>query len=53
MFEDEATYMRVRDSGVINRERIGELYGLSANAVDVIHYDVAYAIKVTIPRDVP
>ncbi len=50
MFEDEATYRRVLDSGAINVQRIAELYGISDNEVSIIPYDVAYAIKVTIPR---
>jgi hypothetical protein len=53
MFADEATYRRVLDSDVINNARIAALYRLSANAVQIINYDVAYAIKITIPRDVP
>ena len=53
MFAEDREYQRVKDSGVITHELIGELYGLSSNAVDVIYYDVAYAIKITIPRDVP
>ena len=53
MFEDEATYRRVRDSGAITPQRIASLYGVSDNEVAVIPYDVAYAIKITIPRLVP
>ena len=53
MFEDEATYRRVRDSGMITPQRIAGLYGVSDNEVAVIPYDVAYAIKVTIPRLLP
>jgi hypothetical protein len=53
MFEDEATYRRVRDSGVLTPELIAQRYGISHNAVSIIPYDVAYAIKITIPRLVP
>ena len=53
MFADEATYLRVRDSGALGAHRIAGLYGLSHNEVSVIPYDVAYAIKVTIPRAAP
>ncbi len=53
MFADEATYNQVINSDVLNPTRISELYRVSANAVQVINYDVAYAIKITIPRDVP
>lgn len=50
MFEDEATYRRVLDAKVITPRSIAALYGLSDNEVSIIPYDVAYAIKVTIPR---
>ena len=50
MFEDEATYRRVRDSGVLDAARIAALYRVSHNAVSVIPYDVAFAIKITVPR---
>ncbi|MEM7406360.1 MAG: DUF4387 domain-containing protein [Pseudomonadota bacterium] len=53
MFEDEASYERVRDSGAISSETIAKLYGVSQNEVSIIPYDVAYAIKITIPRLVP
>jgi hypothetical protein len=53
MFADEASYNKVIASKVLNETRISELYQLSANAVQVINYDVAYAIKITIPRDYP
>ena len=50
MFDDEATYRRVLDSGVVSNRAIAALYGLSDNEVKIIPYDVAYAIKLTIPR---
>ena len=53
MFEDDETYRRVRDSGAITPQHIAKLYGVSDNEVSIIPYDVAYAIKITIPRLVP
>ncbi len=53
MFEDQATYERVRDSGVLSQELIASLYQVSQNEVSIIPYDVAMAIKVTVPRLVP
>ena len=53
MFDDQATYERVRDCGAINSERIASLYNVSQNQVSIIPYDVAYAIKITVPRLVP
>ena len=53
MFDDQATYERVRDCDAINSERIASLYNVSQNQVSIIPYDVAYAIKITVPRLVP
>lgn len=53
MFEDETTYRRVRDSGALNAHDLARRYGVSDNEVAVIPYDVAYAIKITVPRAVP
>lgn len=53
IFEDEATYRKVRDSGVITPALIAERYGVSQNEVAIIPYDVAYAIKITLPRLYP
>lgn len=50
MFDDEATYRRVRDAGVINAAQIGKLYNVPAERVRVFHCDYAYAIKASIPR---
>ena len=50
MFEEEAVYKKVCDSGVLTTGLIAKLYGISDNAVSIIPYDVAYAIKITIPR---
>ncbi len=52
MFADEATYRRVRDSGALDARRIAALYAVSHNEVAVIPYDVAFAIKITLPRAV-
>jgi len=50
MFDDKADYVRVRDSGVVTRERIAAIYGLSPEAVQFFHCDHALAIKASIPR---
>ena len=52
MFDDEATYLRVRDSGVLTREKIASLYGLSAEQVQFFNCDHALAIKASIPRPI-
>ena len=53
MFADQETYERVRDCDAINSERIASLYNVSQNQVSIIPYDVAYAIKITLPRKIP
>ena len=53
MFADQETYERVRDCDAINSERIASLYNVSQNQVSIIPYDVAYAIKITVPRLFP
>ena len=52
MFEDEARYRRVRDSGALTRERIAQLYGLPASQVQFFFCDHALAVKASIPRPV-
>jgi len=50
MFDDEATYHRVRDSGALSPAVIGDLYGLPHDRVKFFLCDYAYAIKASIPR---
>lgn len=50
MFEDDETYRRVRDSGVLSPRAIAPLYGVTDNEVAIIPFDVARAIKITVPR---
>ena len=53
MFDDDETYRRVLNSGTLTPQNVARLYGVSDNEVAVIPYDVAYAIKITIPRLFP
>ena len=53
IFYDEETYKRVLDSGALSPRTIAPLYKVSDNEVAVIPFDVALAIKITIPRPVP
>jgi hypothetical protein len=41
MFEDQATYEKVRDSGVLSPRALGPLYGVTDNEVAIIPMDVA------------
>jgi hypothetical protein len=50
MFNDAASYCRVRDSGVLTPDCIGAAYDIEPDAVRVIPFDRVRAIKVTMPR---
>ncbi|HET7596802.1 MAG TPA: DUF4387 domain-containing protein [Burkholderiales bacterium] len=50
MFDDDATYERVRQSGAVTREVIASRYGLEPSAVKFFFCDHARAIKASIPR---
>jgi len=50
MFEDAATYERVKRSGAVSREAVASRYGLPAEDVKFFYCDNAYAIKASIPR---
>lgn len=52
MFDDEAAYRRVRDSGAVTRERVAALYGLPVEQVQFFVCDSARALKASIPRPV-
>ena len=53
MFEEETAYKIVRESGALTPRVLGPLYGVSENEVAVIPFDIAYAIKITVPRKIP
>ncbi|MBI4195872.1 MAG: DUF4387 domain-containing protein [Betaproteobacteria bacterium] len=50
IFKDHATYEKVRDAKILNAEWFARTYRLAPEAVAVINYDAASAIKITIPR---
>lgn len=52
LFEDEANYLRVKDSGMINSSVISSLYGVLEENVLIFFCDVALAIKIAFPRKV-
>jgi hypothetical protein len=54
IFDDPDKYEMVKRSGVINAELISRLYNVpTQNILTLVHFDVAYAIKFTIPRAQP
>jgi Domain of unknown function (DUF4387) len=52
MFEEEARYVRVKNSGALSREAIARIYGLPAQDVLFFFCDHALAIKASIPRPI-
>jgi hypothetical protein len=50
LFSDEESYVRVRDSGVLNVEDFAQRFGVSQNAVRFFTCDNARAFKISIPR---
>jgi hypothetical protein len=50
MFEDEARYRRVKDSGMLTREAVAARYGLEPSQVKFFYVDNALAVKASIPR---
>ena len=52
MFEDEATYERVKRCGAVNRNVVAAVYGVAPELVRFFHSDSALAIKASIPRPI-
>ena len=54
IFREKENYELVKNSGVINKKLIGQLYGIEEKEIcDFVEYDPAYAIKFTIYRKKP
>ena len=52
MFDDAATYQRVKQSGAITRNVVAAAYGVEPGMVRFFHADSALAIKASIPRPI-
>ena len=52
LFDDDAKYQIVKNSGILNEEIISQLYKVKKEDVKVYYYDKARGIKVTIPRKI-
>jgi hypothetical protein len=50
--KDQATYERLRDSGVLTAPLFAKLYGTDPADVRIVHHDRAQAVKVSFPRPV-
>lgn len=54
IFADRETYDHVCGSGVLTRETVGRLFGVSEERItDFVEFDPAFAIKFTIQRLAP
>lgn len=54
IFQDRENYELVKRSGVLTRESVARLYGISESRItDFVTFDPAYAIKFTILRSRP
>ena len=53
VFEDDATFEKVRASGVLSPALFARLYGVAEEDVLFTPYDAAAAFKATLPRRVP
>lgn len=53
IFDIEENYNQLKNSNIINAERIGELYKTNPDDVEIFHYDQALSIKFSIPRAHP
>lgn len=53
LFDSEAAYRRVLDSGAVTRETIAALYSIQVSQItDFVAFDAALGIKITYLRDV-
>ena len=52
IFDDAASFARVRDCGVLTPRSLAPLFAVSDNQVAVFHCEEALAIKITLPRQV-
>ncbi|MGE0719052.1 MAG: DUF4387 domain-containing protein [Alphaproteobacteria bacterium] len=51
LFDSDEVYLRVKNSGVITRAHVAELYGITVDEVlSIIHFDAARCIKINIRR---
>jgi hypothetical protein len=52
IFDDPETYVKVKRTGIINRELFAGMYNTPLKNVLYVEYDEGLAIKVTIPRPI-
>ena len=52
MFDDEATYRRVKQSNALTANVVAAAYGVEPGMVRFFHSDSALAVKASIPRPI-
>jgi hypothetical protein len=52
MFDEPASYQRVRDGGRLTADVVAGIYGIPADQVSFFAYDAALALKISFPRPV-
>lgn len=53
LFEDGETYRKIRESGIISREKVAALYRMEPERIqDIVFFDKALGFKITYDRDI-
>lgn len=53
LFEDEATYRKIKEANLINKSLIAKLYQISEESItELVYFDQALGIKVTYDRKI-
>ena len=53
LFEDEATYRKIKEANLINKALIAKLYQISEESItELVYFDQALGIKVTYDRKI-
>ena len=53
LFEDGENYRKIRESGIISREKVAALYRMEPERIqDIVFFDKALGFKITYDRDI-
>ncbi len=52
LFDDKGVYQKIKESGVLEKNEIAELYKVNKENVNIYYFDQANGIKLTIPRKI-
>ena len=53
MFEDKETCELVKNSGILDKKLLADLYGVNPEEVEIHYYPLINSIKITLPRRHP